>query len=88
MEIKETNSLVQTVKKFAVMWAEEMEKEMSKGQSLYDIALDTENKIEKQFGGITGSIHGASIAMLRQYWEYGEKIYIWNYVRILSRGGF
>lgn len=57
-------------------WAGSMEQEMEGGMSVSEVALSTSSRADTD--GITGAMYGCAVAVLSEYWEYGEQLREWH----------
>lgn len=62
--------------RFAERWANMMEREMSKGAKLTDIALRTSDDADTE--DITCFMHGIAVSVLVHVWAYGDELGKWN----------
>lgn len=60
---------------FCIRWANAMEKEISNGAALVDIAKRTSFE---QAQGVTGFMYGVAVGVLSEVWEHGEDLRIWH----------
>lgn len=63
---------------FAVKWGTAIEKEMANGHKLEDVANRCRWASDDE--GLPGSIQGASIRLLCQFWQHGEAFRRWHNV--------
>jgi len=61
---------------YSEQWAELMEKKMSEGATLGDIAKDASHEADTD--GITGFMYGAAVSTLSQVWKYGDDLRRWH----------
>ena len=64
------------VVEYSKQWAELMEKKMSQGEKLEDIAQQASH--EADASGITGFMFGCAVSTLSQCWEFGEELRLWH----------
>lgn len=69
--------------RYAARWANLMEKKMSAGAKLEDIADSTSHEADAE--GITGFMYGCAVSMLSQEWEHGEQLRRWHNLSIQIR---
>ncbi len=62
--------------RFAENWANLMEKEISKGKKLADVAERTSHEADTM--GITGFLFGCAVHILSHCWEHGEELRKWH----------
>lgn len=60
--------------KYATEWADAMERRLSKGEKLIDIA----ERCEPKGHGVTGFMFGAAVLALAAHWVYGEELRRWH----------
>lgn len=70
---KNTDGYGACIYEYAEGWAKLMQVEMSKGNSLKDIAQKT--SFEMDFLGISGFMYGAAVSILSHCWKYGEELW-------------
>jgi hypothetical protein len=64
---------------YAKLWAEAMESEMAKGQTLAECAKSTSDAVDKLPNmGITGFMYGAAVSILARCWIYGDILRVWH----------
>jgi hypothetical protein len=68
---------------YAERWANLMEKEISDGKSLVEIANRTSHEADTE--GITGFTYGAAVSILAAVWECGEELRKWHNLDIQIR---
>lgn len=61
---------------YAEAWANLMEKEMTKGKKLEEVANQTSKDADTE--GITGFMYGCAVGILSQVWVYGEQLRQWH----------
>lgn len=61
---------------YAERWANLMEKAISKGKKLGDVAEDLSHKADTS--GITGFMYGMAVSILSQCWIRGEELRRWS----------
>lgn len=61
---------------YAERWANLMEKKISRGEKLEDVATSTSH--EADTSGITGFMYGMAVSILSQCWKYGEQLRRWS----------
>lgn len=61
---------------YSEQWAELMEKKMSEGATLKDIAKDASHEADTD--GITGFMYGAAVSMLSGVWKHGDELRRWH----------
>lgn len=61
---------------YAIRWANLMEKQISEGKEITDIAKQT--SYEANIKGVTGFGYGCAVSVLAQCWEYGETLRRWH----------
>ncbi len=61
---------------YAESWADMMEKEISNGKKLEDIAEKT--SYDADTSGITGFMYGCAVSILAECWEHGEELRVWH----------
>lgn len=57
-------------------WANLMETQMQKGESLEDIAEQTSHQADTE--GMTGFMYGIAVAVLAKCWVHGERLRCWH----------
>ena len=62
--------------RYAENWADLMEKEMTDGKDVADIADRTSREADTE--GITGFMYGAAVSILSSCWVHGEKLRVWH----------
>ena len=62
--------------RYAARWANYMEKELSSGAKLVDIADKCSSAADIE--GITGFMYGCAVSLLAAVWEYGEELRRWH----------
>jgi hypothetical protein len=77
-EIKENNKEPYSlaVVKYTERWANLMEKELEKGNTVADIAKETSHEADTD--GITGFMYGCAVSFLSKVWEHGEELRVWH----------
>ena len=65
-----------TVISYIKRWALLMQNEINSGKKIADIAKDTSRRADIE--GITGYMYGCAVAVLAQYWKYGEELRNWH----------
>ncbi len=73
---KNDDSYGSGVYRFAERWADLMEKQISKGKKLKDIAEETSSEADNE--GITGFMYGAAVNVLSRTWKHGEELRRWH----------
>lgn len=61
---------------YAEAWANLMEKKMSEGKKLEDIAKHASHEADTM--GITGFMYGCAVSILSKCWEHGEALRRWH----------
>ena len=61
---------------YAEEWAELMERKISEGAKLEDIAKSTSHEADTD--GITGFMYGMAVSMLSRCWQDGERLRRWH----------
>jgi hypothetical protein len=61
---------------YAEDWANAMEREMTKGRPLEDVAEATSREADTD--GITGFMYGAAVSTLAAVWEHGDALRRWH----------
>lgn len=62
--------------RFASEWATRMERAISEGGLIDDLAQDTCRESDDE--GITGFMYGAAVSVLSQVWVHGESLRRWH----------
>jgi hypothetical protein len=73
---KNTDGYGSCVMRYAARWANLMEKKMSEGAKLEDIAAKASHEADVE--GITGFMYGCAVTILSQVWEHGEHLRRWH----------
>jgi len=73
---KNVDSYGNTICVYAENWAKLMQKKMSEGTELKDIAGACSHLADTE--GITGFMYGAAVHMLSKCWKYGEELRKWH----------
>jgi hypothetical protein len=64
---------------YAEAWANEMERVISTGAKLVDIADSTSHDVDLRSGfGITGFMYGCAVSILSECWIHGEELRKWH----------
>ncbi len=68
---------------FASHWAAEMERQMTEGKTVEEVATTAEQKMYDQDigGGITGFQYGCVVSCLSRVWIHGEELRRWHNLR-------
>jgi len=61
---------------YAERWANFMEKALSEGQKLEDVAEELSHKADEE--GITGFMYGVAVSILSAVWIHGEELRRWH----------
>ena len=61
---------------YMIRWADMMEKCISNGENINDIAKKTSHEADTD--GITGFMYGCAAHLLSRFWEYGEDLRKWH----------
>lgn len=61
---------------YAVGWADIMEREMAKGQTVDKCAHEAAK--EADYDGISGFMYGAAVTVIAECWEHGETLRRWH----------
>lgn len=61
---------------YAARWANLMEKAISEGHKLEDVAKKASHDADEE--GITGFMYGCTVTMLAQVWVHGEQLRRWH----------
>lgn len=61
---------------YSERWADLMEKAMSEGKALADVADTLSHEADTE--GITGFMYGCAVSALAAYWEHGETLRRWH----------
>lgn len=76
VEINSHNGYSKGVIDYLIRWADMMEKRMSKGETISNMAKETSHKADIE--GITGFQYGYAVNILSQVWEYGDDLKKWH----------
>lgn len=61
---------------YGEQWANLMEKALSEGKKLEDIAKQTSHDADTE--GITGFMYGCAVSALAKFWVHGESLRLWH----------
>lgn len=75
-KLKNTDPYGAAIFRYAEKWADSMEKEMIKGNSVKDVAKKASREADNE--GITGFMYGAAVNILSKCWIHGEELRIWH----------
>lgn len=81
---KNTDPYGQGIFEYAESWAKLMQKEISEGKTLTDIAEHT--SFQLGFMGITGFMYGAAVNILSNCWIHGETLRVWHNAKYKHHG--
>ncbi len=76
IEVNSCGCYSRSVIDYMICWADMMEKRISNGESINDIAEETSYKADTD--GITGFMYGYAVHLLSKYWEYGDDLKKWH----------
>jgi uncharacterized protein YgiM (DUF1202 family) len=73
---KQKDGYGQAIFRYAEKWAGLMENAIENGEKVKDVAEKLSHEADTE--GITGFMYGASVSILSQCWEHGEKLRKWH----------
>lgn len=80
-QINQSSPYAAEVVRFGEMWADLMEKEIERGNTIANVAEPTCRTADNN-GGITGYMYGCAVAALGKFWAHGEELRTWHNIKV------